>query len=419
MAKTRQTAKQSSGGKAPRKQIADIAARRYYQARTDFQEAWKVMSVRWDYVARFGRSEEVRYLAQDFEKVFGKHVKWVLDERPVGTKTTNKQCYELGLTESVNDVNAYNQDVTDDDCLISKVWLSDGSADDEHDGCMYGLDDETGNKHLILLYTLRYAGEPAREESQVDDQDRFWLGKETRVTHYLRIYRWCSRNKNRRMLLKFPGSRGESSIARRFHDKQGSIRHFRSSTKCLFASMANAMLVAIGEEYARTWWDAVQRGDDDELKNEDKLPRQFRGLQDLGKRVDKSLIALEWVRDENNEKMVPSPSWLTSSKQGIFLVALKSLNGSLHCICIWCSKRLILDSVEEFPMKLTLESIFACVGDKNEFNEVAEVRKFVKKREVDERRGHGRRNAGEYDILGNQIAESHRRPRKRRKRSNQ
>ena len=120
MAKTKQTARRSTGGKVSRKTIALAAARQtrhgreqlIYEisSRPNIEKAMRTPASEVD-SAKFhiwikGRSRRFSVTAREFEQLLGYHIKEYLVRRP-NVEVTCDDSSRLGLSESVGDGNRY------------------------------------------------------------------------------------------------------------------------------------------------------------------------------------------------------------------------------------------------------------------------------------------------------------------------
>lgn len=91
----------------------------------------------------------------DMKILFGTQL-WPFLEAGVGIQFDMDMVWSLGLTESLDDEKEYHRP-TQDDWNLQCLWRSIGE-DGETEGCFYGMDAETKQSHLILLYSLENGG---------------------------------------------------------------------------------------------------------------------------------------------------------------------------------------------------------------------------------------------------------------------
>ncbi|CDF38356.1 unnamed protein product [Chondrus crispus] len=120
MAETKQTARRSTGGKAPRKRIALHAARQTCVGREmmmfelssspNIEKGMRTPASPVDsanlHIWLRGRSRRYSVTAQEFVQLLGHHIKDYLVRRP-NVEVTCEDAYWLGLPESVGDGNRY------------------------------------------------------------------------------------------------------------------------------------------------------------------------------------------------------------------------------------------------------------------------------------------------------------------------
>ena len=208
MARTKKTARASTGGKAPRLALATKAARvsagvwcengqdvrersshRMNRDFIDFADSrnvdhlpslWQhagrsyITSLRYQigdgsfrskYKAIGGRASAVAAAPTAGARLlFGPHVlKFVATRLSRRTLFTSDRCYRLALAESHSDGTEYTC-CSDPEWGVELVWCSDG-LDDETEGCYYAVGEGSQDKFMILLYTMTFDRVPSATES--------------------------------------------------------------------------------------------------------------------------------------------------------------------------------------------------------------------------------------------------------------
>ena len=78
--------------------------------------------------------------------------------------------------------------------------------------------------------------------------------------------------------------------------------------------------------------------------------------------------------------LVSTQTWLEERREGVSLVRLKGSDsqgaGIDHIVTVDANRSIVLDCVEELALRLQPGVLAACVGDQNDLDEVAEIRRL-------------------------------------------
>ena len=262
MAKTKQTAKKSTGGTAPRQELAARAARiprrdppaapgtyrreggqevRYrpgeavparanevnfddkshrgirqnlfrWFGREDVQNIRRSSDHRGRFVVDFGRNrrDPCQVTARELEFLFGPQIVEFASDPAISILTAEMAC-RLGLTESHGDTEKYAECPDDTDWIIEKIWLSKGGENGELEGCFYASAEGERTGHRIDLYTMVFhqVSEPAERDAELQEQDNpspvtRGSGQPSRVSLIASLDAWC---------YKHPGKKKRVNVA--------------------------------------------------------------------------------------------------------------------------------------------------------------------------------------------------------------
>jgi len=144
--------------------------------------------------------------------------------------------------------------------------------------------------------------------------------------------------------------------------------------QCVAAAIANALYVLFGEDCAREAWRKL----DEEDPHFSSLGRTWDTIHKLGVRCDLRKVP----KDEMSAFLVDKFEWLASLDDGVWMVRLEQHAIVDHCIVVDAKNKLILDSAEDYPVRLSAATIRMCGGSEATALRVAEVREL---REVEGR----------------------------------
>ena len=82
-----------------------------------------------------------------------------------------------------------------------------------------------------------------------------------------------------------------------------------------------------------------------------------------------------------NEYCPNSFRWLAKKAEGIWIVRLAQSNAVDRCVVVDATSGFIIDSVEEYPITLTEDTLRMCGGDDADNLHVAEARRIVVQRQ--------------------------------------
>ena len=315
MAKTRQAAKLSSGGRFDRRSLNTRADRKAApvmrrsaqspQAGIDTRMEMlgcriDVESLRWvssieKFKVLFKDALEWILTAEEEGMLFGRHVPLFINSGLWDSISVRVAC-RLGLHKSIQNGRS-PEEVSESDWNISRVWLSDGSYEEEHRS-YYATQTGVEGKWKIDLFIFRSTGTNSDESCVESDKQarveegRFWFGKEGKVAKIFEIDAFCSEFPGRRLGLDGVMGRGPFADARRYIDLRSVIAHRDNGEQCLRASLLNALKLfcvqGTDQEFIH------KEGADMERRPLDgKRARRYRSVRCLGKALRQFLSRLE------------------------------------------------------------------------------------------------------------------------------
>ena len=376
MAKTKQTAQKSTGGRIPRKQVATKAARLSREERdareaimcklserTDVKKLSKTTGDREPYpyhvwvgmrLTRYdlNRSEMVR--------LFGRQIPIYLAARGDRGVLVD-ELSRLGLTESLDDGRPYDR-IDDEAWDIESISFEDGKY--------VAVDHRDKSKHTILLYTLQVCGGTPLSGHQITN-DKFYVNGPDRVSAYLIIDAWCQKHPGRWLSMSISGARSKSSSASLYYLRSLGRTPYQDKTNlCISAAICNSTHLLGAPQIASQYW----RHFNDNAKlfvRHDKLPRRIRDLRDASKHLKQDEVVLKHLYGS-----IPTLDGLLHIHPGVFVVTLEGSSNKLHTVCISSSKRIILDCMEPYPLSFSLEALQLCLGGGVRLVEVREIREI-------------------------------------------
>ncbi|CDF38263.1 unnamed protein product [Chondrus crispus] len=424
MARTKQTARASTGGKVPRRAIATKAARRsaglwrengeevrerashrVNRPFIDFEDSRNAehLSTLWEHAGRSDvsavryqvgdRSFRIRYKevgnrapvvaavsAAGARLLFGPHVLAFVAAR-LSRKAwfTADRCFRLGLTESHGDEREYHC-CDDPDWVVELVWCSDGS-NGEAQGCYYAVGEGSQDKYLILLYTMTFDRVPSEnEDARRGFNSAFGRDSSTRMDAILAIDNWCSQNRGKKKRVNYAMSRNVSPLASRYFTKSQPVPFQDNTILCLRSAVCNAISLVAGRRAAdRVWAAESERVTEFERrKNYSPSVHHFTHVQRTLQADYHGTVSLDHVvpppgSTVHGRSSARSPlwrssdvSWLlrlsTSVEAGVYVLRLNDIHRFQHAICLDARSEpaLIYDCAERYAMQLTSSSLRLC-----------------------------------------------------------
>lgn len=402
MAGTKQTARRSTGGKAPLKTLASKAARKtvdksaehwvisdkdggrefqyiQYVGWTEYSDrTWWVLRLRPDgtpYNQAMSTTDEV------VKRYFGDAIhQWCVDRK--GVKLTMDTAFRWGLTESLAIQQEGSQEESDGEEMeiqFDKVFYnplreeelccdlpSCSEYSELHPGCFYGA--QLGNIsewHLILLYTtvIKNAPSSCARRLAIDEEQLEWHLEpidlsiiESSSKKLDALHNWCVDSPGRVFVLEGPGWRPESTHASFFHIAPERTLAVSSEYQCAHSAVVNAIYSFGDESLAR------------KVAAHNKIP-SVRGLKDLSKWVEHEVKTYR-LRKVHSIVGFASVEDITGFEEGIYLAQLQGTRRVNHLVCIDGWNRKIYDSMEEHPMRLVPKALQCCVGDGSTINKI-------------------------------------------------
>ncbi|CDF39415.1 unnamed protein product [Chondrus crispus] len=377
MAKTKQTARRSTGGKAPRKHIASKAARVSVEEHNARERIMWLLSQRTD-VMKVSKNEEAsprfpyhvwvgpnltRYDLDLTEmlRLFGRHVVIHFSARGKHGVSVD-EFSRVGLTESIDDKRAY-------DHVEDVAWNIESICYDRLANKYVAIDACDKSKHPILLYTLQVCGGNKSSGHQIQN-DKFYTNGRDRVSAYLLIDEWCQKYPGLWLAMSTSGARSESSLASSFHiHNLGATPYQDRTDPCIPAAVCNSMRALGARKLADSYWKHFKENAKSFVQH-GSLPRRIRDLRDANKHLKREEVVLEHTFGS-----VPTIGKLLDVESGVFVVTLEGSSNKLHTVCVSSKDHIILDCMEPYPMPFSLQALKLCLGDGVSLLEIREMRK--------------------------------------------
>ncbi|CDF33335.1 unnamed protein product [Chondrus crispus] len=423
MARTKQTARASTGGKVPRRAIATRAARRSAgvwrengQDVTerashgvncpfiDFEDPSNAEHLP-DLWKHAGRSDvsALRYQVGDgsfrikYKEVgnrasvvaavsaagarllFGAHVLAFVSAR-LARKAwfTSDRCYRLGLTESHSDGTEYTC-CDDPEWVVEFVWCSDG-GNGEVKGCYYAVGEGSPEKYMILLYTMTFDRVPsANGIARRGFNSSFGKECSTRMDAILAIDNWCSQNRGKRKRVNFAMSRNVSPLASRYLCTSRTVAFQDNTVLCIRSAVCNAMFLVVGRSAADRLWVAEAARVAAFERQMDYFPsvHHFTHIQRVIRADHHGTVSLDhvapppgaFIQGRSSSRL---PLWRSSAfswllrlpreQAGVYVLRITDVNHLQHAVCIDARTEpaLIYDCAERFAMQLKDTSLRLC-----------------------------------------------------------
>ena len=418
MAKTHQTAKKSTGGKAPREQLAIRAARR-----TNIDSAAErfVRSIRSCWVSE--TSDGLRYYckagnkvlpvdAADFEANFGALIKRWCELRP-SRKMTLGIATLWGLLADDSDSphvtpggpsrspNAEHED--ESAWAIKQIIYFDGSLENRRgyyaaaeegsaDWCKIDfhtieLGDITINSTKVQMLLVKRA---ANSETIVTKRGIKFGGEPAHLRRD-RLDDYCIRHPNRPFLLDQTGARSDADVPHDLYNLSVAVRWQDTSggSKCVVLSLLNALWVLPATD------DRINHRDTAEnIYNRHGL-QTFRSLHRAADFLNRnySQYRLEKaIKVKKNDRPVYDLDFVANLRQGVFLVKLNGTDNVNHCVTVDANAGLIYDGNESNTLHLSAKALKLCLGTDSHLVDIEEVYE-LKQMPIGRRRKRKRSNA--------------------------
>lgn len=304
MARTKQTARRSTGGKGykkARKKLQILSARKTSGTQTfwrmngktvrdgngpsdgasliDFRTSSLARSVDrlWPFCGRED-IEKIRYVAssesfiikyrgdannraaefvatrREADTLLGKHnPSFVATPRAKVSWFDDPRLSRLALPESLDDSNTYDDCIEDPDWVIECVWLSDGS-NDENEACYYARGEGSSSKHQIDLYTMSFDRLPPSTGRRSGFNSLFGKAYCTREDAILGIDNWCIQNIGRERTVNRALSRSPAVLAPCYLDRSIAVPYQDNTILCLRSAVCNAMALLVDRQAADRLW---------------------------------------------------------------------------------------------------------------------------------------------------------------------
>ncbi|CDF37833.1 unnamed protein product [Chondrus crispus] len=397
MARTRQTARASTGVKVPHRVIATKAARRsaglwpengqdvrerpshrINREFIDFEDRRiaEHLSSLWEHAGRSDiaalrfqiecGSFRIKYKAvgnrapiaaavsaAGARLLFGPHVlAFVAARRSRKAWFTSDRGFRLGLTESHGDDTEYKC-CDDPDWGVELVWCSDG-GNGETEGCYYAVGEESHDKYLILLYTMTFDHVlGANENVRRGFNSAFGRDSLTRTDAILAIDNWCSQNRGKKKRVNYAMSRNVSPLASRYFTRSQPVPFQDNTILCLRSAVCAAISLVAGWRAANRVWTAESKrvSEFERRKNYSSSVHQFNHVQRALQADYHGTISL--IRDHvkpppgsfvHGRSSSRSPLWRsdvgwllrlsTTVEAGVYVLRLNDIHGFQHAICL-------------------------------------------------------------------------------------
>ncbi|CDF39433.1 unnamed protein product [Chondrus crispus] len=368
MARTKQTAANSTGGKRPRKQLALKVARFANRghlmfelsSRTDVTKVSKTGSIFHIWVASGHRRCDVT--EQELKSLLGDHITALL-HRKQDEEVSLEEILRLGLTESLSDTNQYCIR-GDGEWNIESIYLD---VDDTY----YDVDATTNLPHRILLYTLAISGTGNSTTHKIFD-DPFQFGGRDRISGFLSIDRFCTDQKGKSLKMIHGCSRAVNPRTKIYRvSTHGTVRFQDNSDMCIPAAVCNDLQLLGSPNLAVKYWDLLVRNS--LLFEKTGSPsRRIQDFHDAAKHLNQDEVTLR-----GSGLRSPSLGLLLRLDPGVYVATLEGLPHIMHSICVSTIHSIVLDCMEGFPLRFCAGAVKACVGADGIFVGVSELRQIL------------------------------------------
>ncbi|CDF41245.1 unnamed protein product [Chondrus crispus] len=368
MARTKQTAAKSTGGKRPRKQLAlkaaCVASRSHLifalSSRTGVTKVSKTGSIFHIWVASGHRRYAVT--EQEFKILLGDHITALL-YRKQDEEFSLEEIWRLGLTESLSDTNQYCI-IGDGEWNIESIYL-------DVDNTYYGVDAATNLPHRILLYTLAISGTGNSTTHKIVD-DLFQFGGRDRISGFLSIDRFCTDQKGRSLKMIHGRSRAVNPRTPIYRvSTHGTVRFRDNSDMCISAAVCNGLQLLGSLNLAVKYWDLLVRNSLF-FERTGSPSRRIRDFHDAAKHLNQDEVTLR-----GSGLRSPSLGLLLRLDPGVYVATLEVLPYITHSICVSTIHSIVLDFMEWFPLRFCAGAVKACVGADGILVGVSELRQVL------------------------------------------
>lgn len=305
-------------------------------------------------------------------------IQWVVD-RP-GRRLQDGQMDRWGFANSSRRIRG---DTTQ--YAIKRVVLSDGKSPDFPAIGYFGSDRRRGGKDTFFeidFYTLRIDSIPSCVvEPHFDDEPdadltflaRIEMKRDSKMeARYLDLLdTFCLGHVNEFVNVYAPGDRPRSYLARRLRQPDKPTYCYSPEGQCMRATLVNALRDLDGKSAATSAY---------------RYGRLFlTSLAELASWTERHLHAYRLPIPATSSN---TSEWLLQQVEGIYLVRLEGRSdggGSVdHVICINSGTQTVWDPAEQYGLRLTSETLQACIG--NGFNlvgimEIRHIQRQVQRRE--------------------------------------
>ena len=180
------------------------------------------------------------------------------------------------------------------------------------------------------------------------------------------VISFCSRHPGFAVEVGGPGARDEStSLKDQLVHNFGPLKMKSNDGECYSAAIVNAIDCLKGSELAEKARASLE-----------EHHQQIKNLKQIGRVVNRLRIRCEVRKVKVRELPVGAFDWLGGQSSGVWIVRLVQGNEVDHCVVIDGNRQLILDSAENYPIRLSAECLRLCGGDEVPNLQVAEIREL-------------------------------------------
>ena len=187
------------------------------------------------------------------------------------------------------------------------------------------------------------------------------------------LKRWCTENRGKALRIGGPGARDKiENIKQYYRRSEGKTRISSRDGNCVHSSLVNAVWRLCGEGLAIR-----------ALQHPQLNMQHFPSLKSATKCVQDMRLGVELRRVPKGEKESFTRDrfgWVLKQKDGVMLVRVEQKGLVDHCVVVDSSARLIVDSCEEYPFELNVDTLHLCGGSEASNLRIAEVSFLVRQR---------------------------------------
>lgn len=181
------------------------------------------------------------------------------------------------------------------------------------------------------------------------------------------VKEFCRKNPGFAVLLGGPGDRtGSRDILKHVTQNRGEVFMRAAEGECLTAALVNAVAVLEGPTVATD----VKRQLCESSLQYRSLASCGRVLHTLCRKFDLRKVPKEYMQCFRADPF----GWLGSLDWGVWIVRLVKPRVLDHCIVVDGARKLIFDSAEQYPLRLSAEVLRLCGGGEGDKLHVAEAR---------------------------------------------